>query len=278
MRSTPNVDPNTVEGFGHEWETFDQEGTTTVELQRIFDEYFAIFPWQMISTRSRGADFGCGSGRWSRLLAPRVKELFLIDASPRALDTARRNLAGVTSARFHQGSIETFFPADGALDFAFSLGVLHHLPDTQQALCDIARTLKPGAPFLVYLYYAFDNRPFWYSTLWKATDVLRRILSRLPFGVRALVARGIALTLYWPLARLARVIERLGFDASPLPLSYYRQRSFYIMQNDALDRFGTRLEKRYTRKQIKSMLEVAGFGRVEFSPHAPYWCAIAYKE
>lgn len=49
-----------------------------------------------------------------------------------------------------------------SLDFAFSLGVLHHVPDTQQAICSIAEKLKPSAPLLIDLYYALDNRPSWH--------------------------------------------------------------------------------------------------------------------
>jgi hypothetical protein len=47
------------------------------------------------------------------------------------------------------------------MDFGYSLGVLHHVADTEGALRAAVRTLKPGAPLLVYLYYAFDNRPRW---------------------------------------------------------------------------------------------------------------------
>jgi SAM-dependent methyltransferase len=64
------------------------------------------------------------------------------------------------------------FPAQ-LLDFAFSLGVLHHVPDTQKAICTIAEKLKRGAPFLIYLYYAFDNRPSWYRALWAMSNSIR---------------------------------------------------------------------------------------------------------
>ena len=44
------------------------------------------------------------------------------------------------------------------MDFGYSLGVLHHIPDTCAGIKACARLLKRGGPFLVYLYYAFDNR------------------------------------------------------------------------------------------------------------------------
>ena len=51
------------------------------------------------------------------------------------------------------------------MDFGYALGVLHHVPNTQEGLNSCIKLLKPGAPFLVYLYYSFDNRPNWYRNL-----------------------------------------------------------------------------------------------------------------
>ena len=43
------------------------------------------------------------------------------------------------------------------------------------------------------------------------------------------------------------------------------------------DRFGTRLEQRFTRAQIRQMMEQAGFERITFSDSPPYWCADGYR-
>jgi ribosomal protein S14 len=50
------------------------------------------------------------------------------------------------------------------------------------------------------------------------------------------------------------------------------------MRTDALDRFGTRLERRFTRSQIQSMMERAGLERICFREAAPFWCALGYKK
>ena len=50
------------------------------------------------------------------------------------------------------------------------------------------------------------------------------------------------------------------------------------MQTDALDRFGTRLEKRYTKKETLTMMETAGLENIKFSESEPYWCAVGYKK
>jgi hypothetical protein len=163
------------------------------------------------------------------------------------------------------------------MDFGYSLGVLHHMPDTAAAIASCARKLKRGAPLLLYLYYAFDNRPRWFRLAWQVSDVGRRVISRMPHGLRFATSQVLAASVYWPLARSARVLERLGVPVENVPLSIYRNRSFYGMQTDALDRFGTRLEQRFTRDEIRSMMEAAGLEKITFSEGMPHWCAIGQK-
>lgn len=274
-----NVDTKTVEGFGREWATFRQdEELPAADRQRIFDNYFKIFPWDRLPPDAAGADIGCGSGRWAVLAAPRVKHLHLVDASAEALATARRNLSAAGNVSFHLASVDAIPLPDGSLDFAYSLGVLHHIPDTAQAIRDVARKLKPGAPFLVYLYYAFDNRPAWFRALWRVSDGVRRVVSRLPHGLRLAVSQVIAAFVYWPLARTARLLDRAGRLPASFPLNYYRDRSFYVMRTDAYDRFCTRLEQRFTRAQIEAMLRAAGLANIRFSEAEPYWCAVGTKD
>jgi hypothetical protein len=86
--------------------------------------------------------------------------------------------------------------------------------------------LKPGAPFLVYLYYAFDNRPWWFQALWRTSDMLRRVVSRLPRAMTYGLSQALALLVYLPLASTAALLERFGLPVSNFPLSFYRHRSF----------------------------------------------------
>ena len=64
---------------------------------------------------------------------------------------------------------------------------------------------------------------------------------------------------------------------SALPLSYYANKSFYVMRTDAYDRFCTRLEKRFRRDEIERMLARTGFKNVTFSSKQPFWCAVGIK-
>ncbi|UJR80397.1 class I SAM-dependent methyltransferase [Sandaracinus amylolyticus] len=274
--SHENADAATVEGFGQEWSTFDY-AEDTEELRRAFGNYFAVFPWHELPSSPVGIDVGCGTGRWARYVAPRVGRLICIDASADALAVARRNLRDRPNVDWVQGTIEQSSIADDSLDFAYSLGVLHHIPDTEGALRAAVRKLKPGAPMLVYLYYALDNRPLAFRALWRASDVVRRSISRLPFPLRLGASEVIARTVYWPLARGAAAAEKLGVNVSGVPLSHYRDKSLYIMRTDALDRFGTRLEKRYSRAEVEALLRDAGLERIEFHEGEPYWCAVGRR-
>ena len=67
-------------------------------------------------------------------------------------------------------------------------------------------------------------------------------------------------------------------NVSNFPLTWYRNEPFYIMRTDALDRFGTRLEQRFTKDEISQMLIKTGFEKIKFSDREPFWTVLAYKK
>ena len=222
-----------------------------------------------------GFDIGCGSGRWAKLVAPRVGKLHCIDPSV-ALEVARMSLQGITNCEFHRAGVDDIPVPDQSMDFGYSLGVLHHIPDTQAALTSCVTKLKPGAPFLLYLYYAFDNRPAWFILIWKMSELIRGLVSGMPNGLRYATSQMIAVLIYWPLARFAKLAESLGVNVKNFPLAPYRHWGFYVMRTDALDRFGTRLEQRFSRVEIQRMMETSGLGNIVFSEKTPFWCAVGF--
>ena len=273
----PNIDQRLVKGFGHEWSRFTNEALSEAELREMFDRYTEIFPWEDLPADAEGFDAGCGSGRWARFFAPRVGLLHCIDASKAALDVARKTLAGQTNVEFRHEDLSSLGLTDGSCDFGYCLGVLHHIPDTEDALATCVAKLKPGAPFLVYLYYDLEGRGWLQRRLFDVATVVRAVVARLPSRARAVAADVLAALVYWPLARAARLLERIGRDPSFVPLFQYRHRSFYVMRNDSLDRFGTRLEKRYSRDEVRVLLEGAGLEKVEIADGPPWWVAIGRR-
>ena len=272
-RRQANIDEETVEGFGAEWTAFDQSALSDEQYANFFNDYFSIFPFDQLPKDAEGFDLGCGSGRWAVGVAGRVGMLHCIDPSKQALDVARRRLAPLKNVQFHLAAADTIPLAAASQDFGYSLGVLHHVPDAGAALMDCVEKLKPGAPFLLYLYYALDDRPAWFRGLWRGTDQVRKGISRLPFRIRRAVTDVIAVAVYWPLARAARIAELAGRNPSNIPLSFYRRASLYTMRTDALDRFGTRLEHRFSRQQIEKMMISAGLDEIRFSESPPFWVA-----
>jgi SAM-dependent methyltransferase len=274
-----NLDAATVAGFGREWSKFRQTDSELAPAiqQAMFAAFFGLFPWEALPANAVGIDVGCGSGRWDRAIATRVGHLHLLDASADALAVARANLRDVDNVSFHHAAVDAIPVPDASLDFAVSVGVLHHVPDTAGAIRDVAGKLKPGAPFLCYLYYAFDNRPAWFRGLWRVSDALRKFASRLPYPMRIAISETIAALVYWPLARIARALDARGRLPAAWPLSFYRDKSYYVMRTDAFDRFCTRLEQRFTRAEIETMLRRAGMSQFQFADTEPYWRLVAFK-
>lgn len=274
-----NQDKNTIAGFGDEWERFDQSKLNSAEHKILFDKYFNIFPWKSLPKNSVGFDMGCGSGRWAKIVAERVGVLHCIDPSS-ALIVAQNNLTDKINCVYHKAGVGDYILPFNSMDFGYSLGVLHHVPDTQLGINECVNFLKPGAPFLIYLYYSFDNRPVWFRFMWRVSELIRIIVSRLPHIPRYWASQLIAMFIYWPLAKLAKLAETLGLKSyfcDILPLGTYRDLSFYTMRTDSLDRFGTQLEQRFSRSQIEKMLKKAGLVNIKFSENIPHWCAVGYK-
>lgn len=273
-----NFDSDVIDDFGDEWSAYDQSSVNHDELEKQFLDYFKLFPWNEKIANGKGADFGCGSGRWAKFVSDRVGSLICFDASEKAVNVAKKNLIDKNNCEVTLAKVDELPIADNSLEFAYSLGVLHHIPDTAGAIKNCTDKLKTGAPFLIYLYYAFDNRPKWYSLIWKCSDIFRRIISALPFFLKYPLSNIIAGLVYYPVARIALIIEKFGADVNNIPLTEYRAKSFYTMRTDALDRFGTRLENRFTQGEIKKMMEEAGLIDIQFSDIAPYWCALGIKQ
>lgn len=279
QKKSSNIDDVTVESFGHQWSVYDQKIATDEEQQHLFDRYFSLMDFSKLPKDAKCFDMGCGSGRWAKIAAQQqnVGTLHCIDPAEAALNVAKDNLKELKNCEFIHGSTDENGLEEGSMDFGYSLGVLHHIPDTTQAIADCAKLLKPGAPLLLYLYYRFDNKPFWFPWIWRASESIRWCISKLPLKGRNAACEIIAALIYFPLAKLSWGLEKLGLNVSHLPLSDYRNTSYYRMRHNARDRFGTPLEQRFTRPEIKDMIEQAGLKDIQFRDDAPYWCVIGTK-
>jgi ubiquinone/menaquinone biosynthesis C-methylase UbiE len=275
--SDQNVDIKTIESFGNEWNAFSSFDEN--EIQRIGNEYFDIVTNKHIDKTSTVLDVGCGTGRWSRYIAQHVKHIEAIDPSSAIFNAVDFNHS-IQNIRFSQAGVDCIPFENNSFDLVFSLGVLHHIPDTQRAMQACVEKVKLNGYFLVYLYYNFDNRGIAYKLLFQCSNLLRRGICKLPFSLKRFVCSSIGLLVYWPFARIGTVLKKMLPKANfykKLPLYYYHDKSLHIMKNDSLDRFGTPLEQRFTKAQITNMMEKCGLDEIVFSDSTPYWHAIGKK-
>ena len=270
-----NQDSKVINDFGKEWDFYKQDNE---DLSIAFNEYFHIFPKKYLNKNSEGFDMGCGSGRWAKFIAPKVKALNCIEPSKKAIKVAKNNLKNYKNCIYENASATNSKLKNNSQDFGYCLGVLHHTNNPEEGLKKCIMKLKEGSPFLLYLYYRFDNRPKYYYYIWSLTIIPRKIISLLPFKIKLFITRIISSFIYLPLAKISKVLKKFGFSVKHFPLSNYSNKSFYFMQTDSLDRFGTKIEKRYTKIEIVKMMNYAGLENISFSKKAPYWVALGYKK
>jgi ArsR family transcriptional regulator len=94
-------------------------------------------------------DLGCGTGQASATIAPFVARVIAVDASAAMLQAAKKRLQGIDNVELRRGELEALPIDDARLDAATLMLVLHHVPEPERALAEVARVLKPGGRAIV---------------------------------------------------------------------------------------------------------------------------------
>ncbi len=271
-----NIDLEVVEAFGEEWLKF--KDYSEEEIKSLAIMYFDILNETILNKNSYVLEIGCGTGRWSKYLASRAGFIEAVDPS-NAVIAASILLKDVENIRITKASIETLPFEKNTFDFAMSIGVLHHIPDTQQAMKDCVQMLKPGGYFYCYLYYDLDSKGKLFKSIFKLSDVIRKKVSRMPSGLKKITCDVLAVSLYMPFILTSRGLKKFGFTklSEKIPLSDYADKSFFIIRNDSLDRFGTSLEQRFSKEQVIAMMKESGLNDIVVSPNSPYYHAVGRK-
>jgi SAM-dependent methyltransferase len=197
-------------------------------------------------------EVGCGIGiDGSRFVEGGVRYVG-VDQSDVAVRTARRSfdMLGLKGAVV-QGDATALPIASASVDFVYSNGVLHHIPDTAGAVREIHRILRPGGRCLVMLYHR-SSFNYYFNIM-----VLRRLgapLLLLPGGAR-LVARLTGESVE-TLAGHRALLFRHG-------LAYLSDRELFLSNNT--DGPGNPLSKVFSRREARLLF--AGFGQVETEVH-----------
>jgi len=273
-----NTDKATVESFGEEWSKFDF--FSGEEIRLAGDQYFDIVDDQMLNGNSIVLDLGCGSGRWSKYAAVKAGFIEAIDPSEAVYSAAKLN-SNSPNVRITQAGVDQIPFADHTFDFIICLGVLHHIPDTGGALKKAVMKLKSGGHILLYLYYNLENRGMVFRTLFAISDLFRRMISGFPPKLKMIVCDIIAFAVYLPFIGLSKIIRSISPGKNwykKIPLSYYVDKSWRIIRNDSLDRFGTPLEQRFSKTQMEKMMTDSGLENIRFSENEPYLHATGRKK
>jgi len=250
--------------FGSEWTEYDR---ILPEHEAEFAKYFDLVDLKSLEGK-RVCDLGCGIGRWSYFLKGKCRERILVDFSD-AIFTAQRNLGDSDDCLFFMGDLKRLPFRDGFADFLFSLGVLHHLPTP--CLEETRRLKRYSDHLLIFLYYALDNRPFYFRWLLQAVTAVRLAVSRIrSHGFRKVFSIAVTAFVYLPLIWLGMVLDQVAHKGSAVPLyDFYHDKSFSRIEQDVYDRFFTRIEQRVTRAEIMRLTDT--FKEVQVSDNLPYW-------
>jgi len=193
---------DTATNFGWQWQHFTQEDTRYAEqfLGWIYPVTPEFFRDKVI------LEGGCGKGRHTQLAVQwGARDVIGVDLSA-AVETAYRATLEFDNVHIVQADIFQL-PLKRSFDFAFSVGVLHHLPDPRGGFKSLASKVKAGGSVAAWIYGAENNE---WITRW-VNPVREKITSRMNrktlLHLSKLPAAGLYLAtklLYGPLNRSKR--------------------------------------------------------------------------
>lgn len=229
------------ERFGYEWGAYD-------ELLPAYEEQFRRWTPGLPQAGWRGKTFldvGCGMGRnsyWPMRYGAAGGVAADLDA--RSLAAASRTLGGFPGVEVARVSAYDL-PYTDRFDIVFSIGVVHHLEQPDQAMRRMTEAAKPGGTVAIWVYGAENNR--WLTA---GLDPVRKALfSRLP------VAAVHHLSLY-PTALLWLAL-RLGIR----PIAYFRliaRFDFAHLRSIVFDQMLPRIAHYWTGVEVEGLMTRAG--------------------
>jgi SAM-dependent methyltransferase len=263
------VHPNdqTIKDFGEQWLRYPDSKGYYGSLE-LFSDMLSPFlkPEELIGCRV--GEIGSGVGRIvNMILRSGAKHVIAVEPSE-AFEVLCRNVLEpekVTCLRITGDKLA----ADANLDYVFSIGVLHHIPDPKPVVEAAFKALRPGGRFLVWLYGKEGNTL--YLSLIRP---LRIVTKRLPHFILAFLVE----VMYRPLVLYTKLCHML-----PLPLKGYMLSVLEKMSPDKrrliiYDQLNPAYAKYYTRQEAIKLLEDGGFINVQIHHRHGYsWTVIGTK-
>ena len=268
--TSPSIEKDIQYTFGEEWKKFNE---IMPQHHNEFKLYFDLIDLPTLESK-RICDLGCGIGRWSYFLKDIAKEIVLIDFSESIFE-ARKNLSESDNMIFIMADVLDLPFQDNTFDFIFCLGVLHHIP--LPALQSVRKLSRLAPTFLVYLYYALDNRGILYKLIFFFVDLIRKLTCKITSPTaRSILTEVLMWSLYIPTIFIGKILFMLGVSASKVPFnSVYGHMNLGRIRQDVYDRFFTSIEQRVSKKEIHKLADT--FSEIIVSDDLPYWHFLCHK-
>ncbi|HXH06220.1 MAG TPA: methyltransferase domain-containing protein [Vicinamibacterales bacterium] len=258
------VKQRTRRSFGYQWTTFREMHP---EFERNFLNYVhpidpGFFPGKL------GLDAGCGFGRHIYYAARYGAEMVGVDYSA-AIESARANTRDLPNVHLVQADIYRLPFRPGTFDFAYCLGVLHHLPDPLAGYRALARAVRPEGWLLVWLYSKTRRR------LNAVLERVRRGTTRLPFGtLKALCFLAAAVDwafFIWPYRVLRGTpLRGLAARAAFPRVKVYADYPFQVCYADWFDRLSAPIRHYYDEADLRGWASEVGLETIRITPTGAY--------
>jgi SAM-dependent methyltransferase len=215
----------TTEGFGFEWNTFNEAiKSTNMSAEFLFRDFIAPVTPEFFTDKTV-LDAGCGMGRFSMLAAQwGARDVIAADLGP-AVESAYKNTRALPNVHVIQADL-CALPFKKRFDYVFSVGVLHHLADPKHGFLQITKLLNDGGHISAWVYAKEGNE--WVERF--ITPVRKHVTSRLPKRVLLALSYLLGLILYGAIKLVYGPINRFR-PLQPLRrLLFYNDYLFYLGQ------------------------------------------------
>jgi len=244
----------TITSYSYQWRKFKQ---MFPHWEQVFRDSIAPITPEFFQGKV-GLDGGCGFGRSLFYAATYGAEMIGLDLSE-AIEAARENTRQFPGVHLVQGDI--FHPPvrRKCLDFVYSIGVLHHLPDPKGGFVSLTRLLKPGAPMFIWVYLRGRGRQI------AVFNVMRAISTRLPLRLLNVVCLALAAVQWAGWLLPYRLLRRFALTrplADRMPFTVYAVYPFRVLHTDWFDGLSVPLVNYYKPDAIAGWYREAGHERV----------------
>ena len=257
----------TINDFGEQWSIYrDNEGF--YGSMELFSDIIFPFLTPGEIRNCKVAEIGSGTGRIVNMLVEAgAKHVVALEPS-NAFEVLRQNIRErekVTCIKITGDKL----PPCGDLDYIFSIGVLHHIPNPKPVVEAALKALRPGGRILIWLYGKEGN-----GLYLELLTPLRVLTKHLPHFILAFIVE----IMYWPLILYTKCCHRL-----PLPLKGYLLSVFEKMSQDKrkliiYDQLNPSYAKYYTESEAEKLLSDGGFSNVQaHHRHGYSWTLIGTR-